>query len=142
MRGDDGYSVVEAALTIPVLLFFWMLAVQAALLWHGRHVAESAARDGLEAARGYQARDQAGQEAAFGYLRDVAPHLLQRPAVTVNGTNSAVRVTVRARIMPVIPGIEFEVSESAEGPIERFISLPVSPSGIDILKLSGRPGEG
>ena len=116
--------MVEAAITIPAIIVMTMLVVQYALLWHGRHVAESAARDGLEAARGFEAPDGAGQLAAQSYLRDVAPNLLIGPDVTVTKTVTSVRVQVRARVLRVIPVGDFAVSESVEGPIERFVSLP------------------
>jgi Flp pilus assembly protein TadG len=113
---------VEAAITLPAIILMTMLVVQYTLLWHARNVAESAARDGLEAARSYQAPPSAGQEAARSYLRDVAPNLLVGPEITVTRTPTTVRVQVRAHVLQVIPIGGFTVSESVTGPIERFVS--------------------
>jgi Flp pilus assembly protein TadG len=122
--GDGGYTVVEAAVGFPIVFFAVMLMVQFALLWHGRHVAESAAREGLDAASGFHAPAGAGQEAAQGFLRDVAPHLLIAPQVTVTRTATTIQVQVRAQVVRLIPGAQFVVSESVQGPIERFVADP------------------
>jgi Flp pilus assembly protein TadG len=131
--GDGGYSVVEAAITLPAIIMLTLLVVQYALLWHGRHVAESAARDGLEAARAYEAPEGAGQAAARSYLTDVAPNLLTSPDVTVTRTPTTVSVSVTARVLRVIPVGDYSVSETVQGPIERFVSLPAG---------TGRPAAG
>jgi hypothetical protein len=133
---------VEAAITLPVIILMTMLVVQYALLWHGRHIAESAARDGLEAASGYQAPAGAGKDAVLGYLHDVAPHLLIGPDVNITRTATTVRVQVRARVLRVIPVGEFAVSESVQGPVERFVSLPASPSDADISPVMSLTGTG
>jgi Flp pilus assembly protein TadG len=119
---DSGYSVVEASITLPVLILLTMLVVQWALVWHGRHVAEAAAQDGLRAARGYHATAAAGQGAAENYLRDVAPRLLASPQVDVTRTATTVTVHVHADVLSVLPVGEYVVDETAEGPVERFVS--------------------
>jgi hypothetical protein len=91
--------------------------VQFALLWHGRHVAEAAAREGLEAGRGFEATAASGQAAA-GYLQDVAPRLLTGSRVDVTRSLTTVRVQVRAQVLNVIPGWDFTVSETVSGPVE------------------------
>jgi Flp pilus assembly protein TadG len=121
--GDDrGYSIVEAAITLPALVLLCMIVVQFALVWHGRHVVQAAARDGLEAARGYQSTAGAGQAAAASYLSDVAPRLVQSPSVSVRRSATTVTVTVRASVLKVIPVGSFPVSETASGPVERFVT--------------------
>lgn len=120
-RGERGYSVVEAVFTVPVMLGLTMLVVQYALLWHGRHVAEAAAQDGLRAARGFGATAVMGERDATDYLAQVAPRLLLQPTVQVDRTATVVTVRVRARVLSVIPGGGFAVEESAAGPVERFV---------------------
>lgn len=137
---DGGYSIVEAAITLPVIIVMTMLVVQYALLWHGRHVAESAARDGLEAARGYEALPGAGQAAARGYLADVAPRLLTAPNVRVTRTPTTVRVLVTAHVVRVVPFGDYAVSESVQGPLERFIASPANRSGGPLADRASRPG--
>lgn len=120
-HADDGYSVVEASITLPVLLLLTMLVVQWALIWHGQHVAEAAAQDGLRAARGYQATAASGQTATENYLQAVAPRLLTSPRVDVTRTSTTVTVHVHASVPSVLPGSGFDVDETASGPVERFV---------------------
>jgi Flp pilus assembly protein TadG len=128
--GDGGYSVVETAIVWPAFFFVVLLVVQVALLWHGRHVAEAAAREGLETARGFEATAAEGDSAATAYLRDVAPRLLRSPRVEVTRTATTVEVLVRAQVLAVIPGWDLSVSETASGPVETFVSAgPPAASG-------------
>lgn len=119
---DGGYSIVEAVITLPVLIMMVMFVVQYALLWHGRHVAEAAAQNGLRDARGYQANAAAGERSASDYLRQVAPNLLTRPQVNANRDDTTVTVTVRATVLSIVPFGDFTISETAAGPVERFIA--------------------
>ncbi len=119
-QGDGGYSVVEAAITLPAVVLFTMLVVQWALLWHGRHVVESAVQDGLRAARAYQATAADGQSSAQSYLQAVAPTLVTAPRVEVSRTATTVTVHIRAGVLSVIPGGPFQVDESGTAPVERF----------------------
>ena len=118
--GDGGYSVLEAAITFPVLILLVMFVVQFALLWHGRHVAEAAAQDGLRSARGYASTAQLGQQDAQSYLAQVAPKLLLQPAVDVQRTDTTVTVRVRADVLSIVP-MGLTVDELAAGPVERFV---------------------
>ena len=120
-RGDGGYSVLEAAITLPVMLVLIMLVIQYALLWHGRHVAEAAARDGLRAARAWQATPADGEREGSTYMRQVAPNLLQHRHVVVTATADDVRVEVSAEVLPLLSFGSFPVREAASGPRERFI---------------------
>ncbi|MBL8932805.1 MAG: pilus assembly protein [Kineosporiaceae bacterium] len=112
--------MVETAITLPAVILFTMLVVQWALLWHGRHVAESAVQDGVRAARGYQATAADGQRSAQAYLQAVAPALLTAPRVEVSRTATMVTVRIQANVLAVIPGGSFQVTESATAPVERW----------------------
>ncbi len=124
-RDDAGYSIVEAAITLPVLLLLIMIVIQQVMVWHGRHVAEAAAQTGLRSGRAYQATAANGQAAANDYISRVAPNLLTSPNVAVQRTAQTVTVTVRAHVpavLPValLPGSSLDISETASGPVERF----------------------
>ncbi|MBL8929318.1 MAG: pilus assembly protein [Kineosporiaceae bacterium] len=119
--GEAGYSTIEAVITLPAIIVMTMLVVQYALLWHGRHVAEAAARDGVRAARGYQATATDGRDAAASYLAQVAPNLLTTPTVTVDRTATTVTVQVHATVLTVIPLASFDITQHAAGPVERFV---------------------
>ncbi len=118
--GEDGYSVLEAAVTFPVLVLLVMLVVQFALLWHGRHVAEAAAQDGLRSARGYASTGALGQQDAQNFLAQVAPRLLLQPVVDVQRTDTTVTVRVTASVLSIVP-VGLAVQETAAGPVERFV---------------------
>ena len=120
--GDDaGYSIIEAVITLPVLIMFTMLVVQYALVWHSRHIAQAAAQDGLRAARGYASSAADGQDAATTYLRQVAPNLLTGPLVVADRTPTTVTVVVHAHVLSVVPFADFDVDERVSGPVERFV---------------------
>jgi hypothetical protein len=114
--------VLEAAIVLPVIVFLTMLVIQYALLWHGRHVAEAAAREGLRAAGAYRSTPSTGQAAAADYLRQVAPNLLQRPSVTVSGAAASVTVSVHADVLSLLGFAQLSVSETATGPVEQFVA--------------------
>lgn len=119
-RDDGGYSMVEAAITLPAIILFTMLVVQWALLWHGRHIVEGAVQDGLRAARSYQATASDGTQSAQDYLHAVAPTLLTSPQVSVSRTATTVTVRIHATVLAVIPGGNFSIEESGSAPVERF----------------------
>ena len=120
-RADGGYSIVEAVITLPVVIVLTMFVVQYALLWHGRNVAEAAAQDGLRTARSYQGTPAMGQRAALDYLSQVAPKLLTRPHVQVDRTPTSVTVHVRAHVLSLLGFAGLDVTETAAGPVERFV---------------------
>lgn len=120
-RGDDGYSLVEAVITLPVVVVLTMLVVQYALLWHGRHVVQAAAAEGLRAGRGYESSAAAGQARAEGYLHAIAPRLLTATSVAATRDAATVDVHVRAEVLRVIPFGSYRVEQSASGPVERFV---------------------
>lgn len=121
---DRGFSTLEAVITIPIVVILTMIVVQFVMVWHARNVAEAAARDGLRAARGYDATAQQGQDAAEGYLSTVAARMLPDRRVEVTRSQDTVEVAVHAKVASVIPFGSFSVDESASGPVERFVEIP------------------
>jgi Flp pilus assembly protein TadG len=119
---DRGSSVVEAVLIIPIIVLATLLVVQVVLLWHGRHVAQDAARQAAQTARGFEATAGAGRATAGAYLRQVAPRLLQQPRVSEARTGTTVAITVHARVVAVVPGLHLGVDARSEAPLERFVA--------------------
>jgi len=115
-----GYSVVEVAIAWPAFLLLVMILVQFTLVWHARHVAEAATREGLRAARAYGSTATAGQDAATTYLRRVAPHLLTGAAVTATGTPTTVTIRVHAHVNGLIGLADTTIDEQPSGPRELF----------------------
>lgn len=121
LRGDGGYSTVEAAITLPALITLTMVVVQWALVWHASHVAQAAAQEGLRAGRGYQATAEAGRVQAENYLQAVAPTMLTSTSVSASRDATTVTVNVHADVIAIIPFGTFDVTEQASGPVERFV---------------------
>lgn len=119
--GDDGgFGAVEAVIVIPVLVLLTMLSVQFAIVWHSRHIADAAARDGVRVARGYEATSSQGMRRCVKHLDDVAGNMLDARACSVERGNGTVSVQVHASVVSVLPFGSFSVDEVASGPIERF----------------------
>ena len=119
-RGACGYSTVEVVIVIPAIVAMTLVLLQVTLAWHGRHVAEAAARQGLAAARDYGGTDGEGRQQSLAFLHTVAPRLLTDTHVDVTRGPATVSVRVRAQVITVIPGLSPRVDEVAAGPLEQF----------------------
>jgi Flp pilus assembly protein TadG len=120
---DRGYSAVEAAIVMPIVLILTMTVIQLVLLWHGRHVAQAAAAAAARSSAAYHSTAAVGQADGKAYLDEVAPNLLRNATVTVTRTATAVQVTVDATVLSVIPlGDGFTVTESVGTSVEIFSS--------------------
>ncbi|WP_239117965.1 TadE/TadG family type IV pilus assembly protein [Sphaerisporangium melleum] len=124
---DRGASVVELALIMPVVLVVILLVVQFALVFHGRQVADAAAREGARVARaagtsssGWQA---AAEARARSVVRAVGPKMLQAVQVRAweRGDQRGVVVEGQAvAAVPLLPGMSFTITSTFGGPIECF----------------------
>jgi TadE-like protein len=121
---DGGYSVLEAAIVLPIVFFLIMLVAQWAIVWHARSVTEAAAQEGLRTAEAYQSTAAAGRTDTLTYLGQVAPHSLPNPDVTVTRTAGTATVQVTARVASVIPFGHFTATETASGPVENYVNAP------------------
>ncbi|MFC1411734.1 TadE/TadG family type IV pilus assembly protein [Streptacidiphilus sp. N1-12] len=119
---------ISLAMVFPLVLTLILLTVQGALWWYDRQIALSAARQGSEAARSFQADPDAGETAANTFLDQVGDGLTERH-VTVSPVTAGVRtvtttVTVRTQsLLPFLPGIL--ITQTIEAPVERFV--PATP---------------
>jgi Flp pilus assembly protein TadG len=117
---DRGEGPVEfAILAFPMLLFTFML-VQAALVWYAHSVALGAATQGANAGRLYGSSASAGRTKAADFLHRVGPAMTDT-VVTSQVRGNEVTVVVSGKARSVIPGMSFTVTQSASGPVERFI---------------------
>jgi hypothetical protein len=64
----------------------------------------------------------------LSYLSDVAPNLLTGLNITETRTPTTVSIHVKARVLRVIPFGDYSVTESAQGPIERFVTRAAATS--------------
>ena len=119
-RSDEGSSVVEAVIVVPVIMVLLLLAVQFALWMHASQVAQLAASEGDRSARALDGGPSAGVA--------VAGAVLTGPGSDVTGARVSTSVLpgesewlqVSGRATSVLPGLSFTVSASAVGPIQEF----------------------
>jgi hypothetical protein len=115
---------ISLVMVFPAVLALILLTVQAALWWYDRQVALTAAREGGEAARGYQAAPGAGAAAANSLLDRAGGGLTDRTVqINSDGVTVVVKVTVRTQsLLPFVPGIL--VTQQVSEPVERFVPAP------------------
>ncbi|MFI6320545.1 TadE family protein [Nonomuraea sp. NPDC050556] len=127
-RKDRGATVIELALLMPVILATVLLIVQMALWFHGRQVADAAAREAARVARAAP-YDSSGWETdaenkAMDIVRAIGPKLLSNPDVkaTEEGVNERfVTVTGSAvQVIPLLPELTFTITSRFGGPVECF----------------------
>jgi sensor c-di-GMP phosphodiesterase-like protein len=121
-RAERGLTSTELAVVMPVIIALVLVPFQVALWWHARQVAEAAAREGLDAAQVVAATEDDGIRAAEWFL-DAAGNLTE-PDVSVTRTADTVTVDVTGRAPRIIPGLDWQVTAHASGPVERFIPEP------------------
>ncbi|MFO7250953.1 MAG: TadE/TadG family type IV pilus assembly protein [Actinomycetes bacterium] len=123
--GDRGATVVELAMIMPVVLAAVLLIVQMALWFHGRQVADAAAREGARVARagGETGWEDAAEAKAEQIVRSVGPRLLSGVRVRAweEGDLRGVEVTGSAvQVIPLLPALTFTVTSRSGGPVECF----------------------
>lgn len=106
----------------PVLILIIFGVIQGALYYHARNVALSAAQEGTRAAKAENGTAGAGEQAARQFVSNAGGGQVITN-LSVNATRNAnqASVTVRGRPLSIVPFIgNFTVSQTAEGPVERF----------------------
>ncbi|WP_285702430.1 TadE family protein [Microtetraspora sp. NBRC 16547] len=123
---DRGATVIELAMIMPIVLAVVLLVVQLTLWFHGRQVADAAAREGARLARaagtseGWQGDAEAKAEQI---VRAVGPKILKNATARAweRGDQRGVEVTGSAvQVVPLLPEMTFTITASFGGPIECF----------------------
>ena len=124
LKRESGSASLEIAILGPALLLVIFAVIQAGMWFSARNLALAAAQEGVDASRGYQASSAAGVARAESFLRRAAGDTLQAVTVSAAGSSAtAVRIEVRGRCLSLIPGLAGPpVTQSAQGPVERFTS--------------------
>ncbi|MEV4525248.1 TadE/TadG family type IV pilus assembly protein [Streptosporangium sp. NPDC049304] len=122
--GERGATVVELAIIMPVVLVVVLLIVQFALWFHGRQIADAAAREGARLARvDTESWQQDAESRAQELIRTIGPKLLEGATVTAweEGDQRGVEVSASAvQVVPLLPSTTFTVTARFGGPIECF----------------------
>lgn len=120
VRSDQGSSIIEAVIVVPILMFVLLVIVQFCLWMHATQVAQLAASEGDRVARSYGGGPAAGTATAQSVLHGRGSDV-SGSSVTVAvlpGDSEVLRVTGQAT--SILPGLSFTVSASAIGPIQQF----------------------
>ncbi|MFF4699924.1 TadE/TadG family type IV pilus assembly protein [Streptomyces chattanoogensis] len=122
-RQDRGEASIQMAIVFPAVLLLTVAVVQAGLWFVARGIALTAAREGLSAARTYQATPGEGTARAREVLERTSGDLLQATTVRTTAIGGRVRVQVSGRVLSMLPGIDgLQITQSTDGPVERFTS--------------------
>ena len=117
---DSGSVTVEYAILVPVVLLLLFTTMQVALLSFARSVALTAAEEGANAQRAYQANGGVGEAKAKEVIQRQGD-VLSGWTIAVTNDGAEVRVTVTGQSISLFPGISgFTVSQTSSGPVERF----------------------
>ncbi|MGI5380711.1 TadE family protein [Streptomyces sp. CA-251387] len=121
-RDDRGDASIQMAIVYPFILLATIAVIQVSMWYYARSIALTAAREGLTAARAYQASPADGTAKAQEVLqRSAGDSLLGYSVSTAGSTAERVRVQVTGTAQSMIPGVAgLRVSQSASGPVERW----------------------
>ncbi|MFE6848795.1 TadE/TadG family type IV pilus assembly protein [Streptomyces sp. NPDC057686] len=119
---ERGESSIQMAIVFPFVILVTVAVVQAAMWVHARNIALTAAREGVAAARTYQAPEGAGAARASETLGRIAGDSLRGSTVSTAGSSATeVSVTVTGSAPSMMPGISgLSISQSASAPRERW----------------------
>ncbi|WP_407913868.1 TadE family protein [Kitasatospora sp. NE20-6] len=120
-RGD---ASIETAIIFPFVILFTVMIVQAIMWYYARLVAQTAAREGVVAARTYGSNINTGLARAGESATRLGGDSLRSPHASAKGSSATrITITVTGQAQSLIPGISgFTVSQSASAPVEKWNS--------------------
>lgn len=127
-KDERGAMTLEVAILFPVVLLIIFGGIQAALYFHARGVALSAAQQGVRVAKAENGTAGAGSATARTFVNQAGGSDVLT-GLDVGSSRNADRasVTVSGRPLSVLPGVpNFRVTQSAHGPVEQF----TAPGGV------------
>jgi Flp pilus assembly protein TadG len=106
---------------MPVLFSVMFLGLQAALFYHARTVAITAAQEGARATGAETGSASDGIRAATSFIAAAGgPDVFENSSVSGSRSATQATVTVRGATLSVIPGWHPMVQQSATVPVERI----------------------
>ncbi len=119
---DRGDASIQMAIVYPFVLLAAIAVIQASMWYYARQIALTAAREGVTAARAYQAGPADGTARARQVLGRTAGDSLRSTSVSASSDGERVRVQVSGVAQSMIPGVPgLTISQSASGPAERWV---------------------
>ncbi len=118
--GEWGSSTVEVAIATVLVVTLLLAVVQLGVYFHARSVAATAARQGLDTARGSEGTAAAGDQVATQFLNEAGGALVGESA-SVSRTPTEVTVTVSGSALSVLPGVSLPVTVTVRAPVERVV---------------------
>ncbi|MER7959201.1 TadE family protein [Streptomyces sp. NPDC096030] len=119
-RGDRGAAAVEFAVLTLAVLALVFTAIQAGLYFHARKVAQSAARQGVEAGRQFGANEGHGVAQAQTFLNRFGSSVQDASVSSAGSTAEEIRITVRGSVATLVPGLTLDIAQHADAPVERW----------------------
>lgn len=120
-RDDSGMTTLEVAVLFPITLLLIFGIAQTALWYMARSAALAAAQEGVTAGRAYNAKPGDGPAAAHNFLNAQVGDILGGVQVGIpNSPAGTLRITVSGTSLSLIPGWKINVSQSAQGPLEKW----------------------
>ncbi|MGP4049375.1 TadE family protein [Streptomyces sp. 2A115] len=117
---DDGVGSLELATLALVVLALAFTTIQVGLYYHARKVAQSAARQGVDAGRQFGADQGNGVVQAQEYLARYGGFVKDSQVSSGGSTAQQIRITVTGEVATLVPGLTLRVTQHADGPIERW----------------------
>lgn len=120
-RGDGGGNALTWLLLFPVVLLILWLGVQVGMSHYGQSMAAAAAQAGVRAATSAPGDPSRAEPEVHRFLQEQdAASDVQGAQVHVDTDGATVTVTVTGLSMSVVPGLQWSVSGSASGQLERL----------------------
>lgn len=120
LRDDRGQASTELAVLALVVLMLVFTAIQVGLFFHARKVAQSAARQGVEAGRRIGASAGDGVAQAQDFVSRYGNSVRGAQVSSAGSTAGRIRITVTGTVATLVPGLNLDVSQHAEAPNERW----------------------
>jgi Flp pilus assembly protein TadG len=121
-QDDRGDTSIQMAIVFPFVLLLTVAVIQASMWYYARQIALTAAREGLSAARSYQAGPAEGAARARDVLNRTAGDSLMSSSVSTTGSGAQrIRIEVSGTAQSMLPGVPgLRITQSASGAVERW----------------------
>lgn len=118
---DRGALALEIAIIMPALLLLLTMGWQMAYVAHAQNVAEAAAQEGAALARTVDGTSAGGEQRAEARLDEYGGEMFTGYSADGSKDAEVASVTVEGDVKTIVPFLDFHVSETSTGPVERFV---------------------